>query len=412
MDDRSFAGMSAMDLGRLVQGRAVSSVELTTWCLDALDTRGRALNAVAQLTPDLALEQAGRADAEIARGQVRGPLHGVPYGAKDLLATRGIPTRWGSPAHRDQVFDHDAAAIKRLREAGAVLVAKLAMIELAGAGGYASASASLDGPCRNPWDTERWAGGSSSGPGAAVGAGLVPYALGSETWGSIMVPSAFCGVSGLRPTYGRVSRFGAMALAWTLDKIGPMARTAEDCGLILSAIAGDDPRDPTTAPAARAAPSPVPAGKPRLGVLGYDSTGVAPEVGARFDAALEVFRGRGHSTAPITLPDFPYDVAMQTIVRVEGTAAFEDLIRGPRLAALADEGQQASLLSGLATPGVDYLRALRIRALAGAAVSRVFDRCDALVAPTALQVAPPIDGNLDESLEHMGGNGAPGNLLG
>ncbi|HLV81359.1 MAG TPA: amidase, partial [Chthonomonadaceae bacterium] len=226
---------SATELGALLLAGKLSSVELTTHYLDRLDTRGRELNALAELTRALALEQARQADKELAAGETRGPLHGVPYGAKDLLATANIPTRWGSPAHKDQVFDYDATVITRLCEAGAVLIGKLAMVELAGGGGYSSAAASLHGPGLCPWNPERWAGGSSSGSGSAVGAGAVGFAIGSETWGSITVPAAFCGVCGLRPTYGRVSRHGAMALSWTMDKLGPMARSAEDCGHILQA---------------------------------------------------------------------------------------------------------------------------------------------------------------------------------
>src|SRR5439155_9764510 len=169
-----------------------------------------------------------------------------PYGVKDLLATRGTPTTWGAAPYKDQVFDHDAAVIERLGEAGAVLVAKLSMVELAGGMGYDHADAAFNGPGLNPWNTGFWTDGSSSGPGAAVAAGLVPFAIGSETSGSILTPCAFCGVTGLRPTYGLVSRHGAMALAWTLDKLGPMARTADDCALVLAAISGPDPRDETS----------------------------------------------------------------------------------------------------------------------------------------------------------------------
>jgi len=414
MSDDTLLWATAAEVGRRVQRREVSSVEVTTACLDALNTRGRALNAVAELTADLALDQAAQADREIAAGHIRGPLHGVPYGAKDLLATKGAPTRWGSPAHRDQVFDYDATAVERLRDAGAVLVAKLAMVELAGGGGYAYAAASLTGPGRNPWNPQRWTGGSSSGSGAAVGGGLVPFALGSETWGSIVLPSAFCNVCGLRPTYGRVPRFGAMALAWTLDKIGPMARSAEDCGLVLAAIAGPDPRDPSsTAPPFSFTPQ-VAANRPlRLGVLAHDYAAAdAPEAQARFTDALDVFRAQGYEIGEAALPDFPYNAAARTIVQVEGAAAFENLIRGPRLHELADMEQQAHLIASLDVPGVDYLRALRVRALAGPAAVRVFARFDALVAPTVLRVATPIEQNLDEALQGMGGNGGPGNLLG
>src|SRR5438552_6301820 len=195
--------------------------------------------------PERALDEARRADRALAKKD-GGPLTSVPYGAKDLLAARGAPTTWGAPPYRDQIIGEDATVVAKLKKSGAVLAAKLAMVELAGGGGYRYPSASLQGPGRNPWNIEHWSGGSSSGSGAAVGAGLVPFAIGSETSGSIGTPSAYCGVTGLRPTYGLVSRRGAMALSWTLDKLGPMAHTATDCATVLEAIAGPDPKDATS----------------------------------------------------------------------------------------------------------------------------------------------------------------------
>lgn len=414
MVDFTLLYSTAAQLGRMLRRREVSSVELTQLYLQQLESRGRELNAVAEVTAELALKQAKQADREIAAGRFRGPLHGVPYGAKDLLATKGIPTRWGSPAHQEQVFRYDAAVVERLRDAGAVLVAKLAMIELAGGVGYEYAAASLHGPCRNPWNRDRWAGGSSSGSGAAVGAGLVGFAIGSETWGSITVPAAFCNVTGLRPTYGRVSRYGAMALSWTMDKIGPMARSAEDCGLILAAIAGHDPRDPSSAPGRFTfSPRALAKRKFHLGVLPTDyKQNRAPEAERRFGEALAVFRKLGHTTGEAKLPAFPYELAAGTIIEVEGAAAFENLVRSPQLELLADKSQQAGLLAALATPGVDYLRAMRIRTLAAPAAVRLFETFDALIAPTLLQGAPPIDKSLNETWSGMGGNGGPGNLLG
>ncbi len=234
------------ELSELVRTRQVSSVQLAETFLDRLETVGPRFNATVTVTRELALEQARRADDELDRGEYRGPLHGIPYGAKDLLATKGIPTTWGAAPLRNQVFDYDATVIRKLRDAGAVLAAKMAMVEMAGGMGYESFDASFSGPGLNPWDTTRWAGGSSSGSGAAVAAGLVPFAIGSETWGSILVPGSFCGLAGLRPTYGRVSRHGAMALSWSMDKLGPLCLTADDCGLVLDAIAGPDPLDATT----------------------------------------------------------------------------------------------------------------------------------------------------------------------
>ncbi len=239
--------MPIRELKTLVQTRQVSPVELAETFLARLETLGPQYNAVVTVTRERALQQARQAERDIAAGHYKGPLHGIPYGAKDLLATSGgIPTTWGAAPLRHQKFDYDATVVRKLAEAGAVLVAKLAMVELAGGMGYRQPHASFTGPGINPWDRTTWSGGSSSGSGAAVSAGLVPFAIGSETWGSILGPASHCGIAGLRPTYGRVSRYGAMALSWSLDKLGPLGLTADDCGLVLEAIAGADPLDPTT----------------------------------------------------------------------------------------------------------------------------------------------------------------------
>ncbi|MFB3881091.1 MAG: amidase [Armatimonadota bacterium] len=413
MNERDLTFAPVSELGRLLRAGKVSSVELTRLSLDALEAEGRRLGAVAEVTRSLALRQARRADRELREGNARGPLHGIPYGAKDLLATKGIATRWGSPAHRNQVFDYDATVIERLRKAGAVLVGKLAMIELAGGGGYETAGACLTGACRNPYDPTRWAGGSSSGSGAAVGGGMVGFAIGSETCGSITCPAAFCNVSGLRPTYGRVPRYGAMALSWTLDKIGPMARTARDCGLVLAAIAGRDPRDESSATGRFLFRPQVWANeRMRLGVLPVDYRRNRAEAARkRFREALEVFRSLSHSSAPVKLPSLPYGFATWTIIEVEGAAAFESLLRSRQVEKLADERQQAGLLAGLVTPGVDYLRAMRIRAMAGREAAQLFERFDVLVAPTLLHGAPPVS-RISEGSGRLGGNAAWGNLLG
>ncbi len=209
------------ELAPLLRKRNFTSTALTDAYLDRLEKLGSKLGAVVTITKELARKEAAQADAEIKAGKYRGPLHGIPYGVKDLLATKGIPTTWGAEPYKEQVFDYDATVVRKLREAGAVLVAKLAMVELAGGFGYGHADASFTGPGRTPWNLDFWSGGSSSGPGAATAAGLVAFSIGSETSGSIITPAAYCGVSGLRPTYGRVSRHGAMALSWSLDKLGP-----------------------------------------------------------------------------------------------------------------------------------------------------------------------------------------------
>jgi aspartyl-tRNA(Asn)/glutamyl-tRNA(Gln) amidotransferase subunit A len=217
-------------LGEQIRQRKLSPVELTKSYLERSERLGSKLNAYATITTELALKQAQAAEKEIAAGRYRGPLHGVPYAAKDLVAVKGYPTTWGAPPFANQQFDYNATVIERLNRAGAVLIGKAAMIELAGGLGYETGDASLTGACRNPWNTDYWTCGSSSGSGAVVSAALAPWALGSDTGGSTICPSAWCGIAGMRPSYGRVSRNGAMAIAYSMDKLTPMARTADDCG--------------------------------------------------------------------------------------------------------------------------------------------------------------------------------------
>ena len=404
MSDLDLLFSTVTELSDAQHKKLVSSVDLTTLYLDRLESLGPKLGALAHLTRPLALVQAAQADRERKEGKVRGPLHGIPFGVKDLLATANDPTEWGSPAHAGQVFDYDAAVIERLRDAGAVLLGKLSMIELAGGGGYRYGNASSTGPGRTPWNADHWAGGSSSGPGAATASGLVGFAIGSETEGSIVCPSSFCGVSGLRPTFGRVSRYGAMALSYTMDKLGPMARSAEDCGTILEAIAGADSRDRTTSDDSKFRRGKLRAVKGmHIGIVRPDYRKddkhhlAQPQTETAFEGALGVLTGLGAILNDVSLPVIPMDEAAGTIIAVEGSAAFEGLIRDKtRLAKLIDDEQQAGLLAGLVIPGVDYVRSLRIRAQGQRAIADFFTRYDALVAPGMLQVAPPLTDSLDD----------------
>jgi aspartyl-tRNA(Asn)/glutamyl-tRNA(Gln) amidotransferase subunit A len=375
-----------------------SSVELTRATLDRLASLGGRYNAVASIARDRALREARAADRRLHGGDHGGPLVGIPYGAKDLLAAKGARTTWGAPPYARQIFDFDAAVIERLEEAGAVLAAKLAMIELAGGGGYRYPSASLQGPCRNPWNPEHWSGGSSSGTGAAVAAGLVPFGIGSETSGSILSPSSNCGVTGLRPTYGLVSRHGAMALSWTMDKIGPMCRSAEDCGWVLEAIAGGDPRDPGSAGCGfrmgrggtrRWADV-------RVGYVAEDfEEGVQPLARAATDEAVTAVRSLGVRWKRIALPALPVDAAARTIIRAEGSAAFRDLIKSGGVWKLADRRQAAGLRAGLEVTAVDYLTAMRVRRMLQDAFARIFSEIDVILAPTRFAPAGRIDAPLD-----------------
>lgn len=378
-------------LGVLLRTGKLSSVDLTDAYLARLEKLGPRLGAVVTITREQALREARAADAEIKAGTIRGPLHGIPYGAKDLLATRGIPTTWGAEPYRKQLFDYDATIVRKLRDAGAILVAKLAMVELAGSFGYSSADASFTGPGRNPWNLGYWAGGSSSGPGSAVAGGLVPFAIGSETSGSIITPAAYCGISGLRPTYGRVSRHGAMALSWTLDKLGPMCRTVEDCGLVLGVIAGRDPLDPTSASRIFTFPEANAKRKFRIGVIKDSASGIQPAVRENFETSLKVLSKFCDITEGIEFPNWPYGSVIGAIIDAEGASAFRDLIESGRIRQLRNAQMKRGSYSASVVLAVDYLQAMRVRVKIRKALHGLYSRFDALVAPSRSTVAFPAD---------------------
>src|SRR5215210_2474624 len=399
-DDTLFSSIT--ELAAQVRARRLSPVELTTAYLERLEKLGLGLGAVASVMRSAALAEARAAEREIGRGKYRGPLHGIPYGAKDLLATRNARTTWGATPYREQQFDYDATVVSRLREAGAILVSKLAMIELAGGMGYNEAHASWTGACRTPWNKEFWSGGSSSGPGAATAAALVAFSIGSETSGSIITPSAFCGLSGLRPTYGAVSRHGAMALCWTLDKLGPMCRTAADCGLVFNAISGHDPLDPTSRdrPAARQQLSAGRAGRtqrPRIAVLKDSYEKAQPAVRENFLRSLEVLKRFATIEMDVVLPDFPYGAAVGTIVDAEGASAFRDLIETGRCKELASPSGRVGGYSASLVTAVDYLHAMRLRAPMRRAWAEFFTKYAMLVAPSRSTVAYPINKTFDQA---------------
>jgi len=379
---------SVRRLAELVRDRKVSPVTLAETFLERLERLGPRYNAVVTVTRDRALEQARRAEGEIVAGRYRGPLHGIPYGAKDLLATSGgIPTTWGAALFKDRVLGFDATAIRKLEAAGAVLCAKLAMVELAGGMGYRQPNASFTGPGVNPWSLDAWSGGSSSGSGSAVAAGLVPFAIGSETWGSILSPAGGCGVSGLRPTYGRVSRHGAMALCWTLDKLGPLGLTADDCGLVLEAIAGRDPADPTTVDRSFRHEAASAERRFRFGVLAGVTDGCEPAVRENFEGSLEVLRRLG-TVETVTLPDLPYDDITRTILGAEAASAFEDIIESGAIRGLTAPEDRYTPYARDAILAKDYLKALRLRSVMAREADRVLAPLDALVAPGRVSEAP------------------------
>jgi len=389
---------SASGLNARLLKREFTAHELASAFCSRLERIGPRYNALALLLRDPALKKASRVDAEFKRERTRGPLQGVPYGVKDLLSVAGVRTTWGAAPFRDQVFPEDATVIRKLAGAGAVLCAKLSMVELAGGGGYRYASASLTGPGLNPWDPTRWSGGSSSGSAAAVAAGLVPFALGSETLGSIGTPCAYCGVTGLRPTYGLVSRAGAMALSWTMDKIGPIARTAADCGHILRVIAGGDLDDPGSA--GRSFYFLPDLGPPlsslKLGYASSDTESMAePALRPALRDALGVFREIGFQMKEAELPEFPYGAMGEVIIGAEGATVFADLIESEAVEQLADARQVAGLRAALEIPARDYLQAMRVRRRLCDEMAKLLIDLDLLVSPARFSVAPKITEPLD-----------------
>ena len=387
IEDLAFQPVRA--LADLIQRRAVTSTALTQMYLDRLRRHGGTLKCVVTLTEPLALEQARQADAEIASGRYRGPLHGIPWGAKDLLATKGIRTTWGAKPYEHQVIDVDATVVERLREAGAVLVAKLSMGALAQGGVW------FGGSTRNPWNLERSSSGSSAGPAAATAAGLVGFSIGTETRGSIISPSAACGVTGLRPTYGRVSRYGAMALSWSMDKIGPMCRSVEDCALVFNAIYGPDGRDGTVVGAPFDwAPEPR-LDELRIGYLREEFERVPDDLTdeqraereaqrAALAGALETLRGAGANLEPIAMPDLPSD-AIGFVLTTESAAAFDDLTRSRGIDQLTSQSARSwpnTFRSARFVPAVEYIRAQRARTLLQQRMEDLMGEYDLFVSPS------------------------------
>jgi Asp-tRNA(Asn)/Glu-tRNA(Gln) amidotransferase A subunit family amidase len=345
-------------LAELLRTRKISSVELTSFFLARLKQHGPTLQCVTTLTEELALEQARRADQEIKAGKYKGMLHGMPYGVKDLLATKKYKTTWGSVPYQDQQLDLDATVVERLEKAGAVLVAKLTLGELA------MGDVWYGGKTRSPWDISKGSSGSSAGSASAVAAGLVPFAIGTETLGSIVSPSTACGTTGLRPTFGRVSRHGAMALSWSMDKIGPIARTAEDCAIVFNAIYGPDGKDLSVVDAPFNYNKNINPKKLRVGYLHKDFERDYP-FKENDNATLEALRKAGIELVPIELPNLPARDLTLTI-SVEGAAAFDELTRSRRDSLMVQQHKNAwpnVFRAGRFVTAVEYLQAQRVRTL-------------------------------------------------
>ncbi len=378
-DDRQLSFLPVAELAELVRTRQVSSVELTRLYLDRLTRHCGRLECLVTPTDELAMMQARRADRELGRGIYRGPLHGIPWGAKDLLAEDAYRTTWGATPYEEQVIHYDATVVRKLEEAGAVLVAKLTL------GALAWGDVWFGGKTRNPWDPEEGSSGSSAGSASATVAGLVGFSIGSETLGSIVSPATRCGATGLRPTFGRVSRFGAMALSWSMDKLGPICRSVEDCALVLHAIHGADGKDPT----ARDVPfNWNPDVQLRDLRIGYYRSGFEADHDWKpfDDSALAVLRKLGADLIPIELPteDYPLD-ALRLILNVEAAAAFDELTRSNRDDLLVRQIENAwpnVFRQSRLIPAVEYIQANRVRTMLMGAMEAAMDGIDLFVTPS------------------------------
>lgn len=375
LEDLAFA--TVPQLAALIKTRQVTSTELTQMYLARLKKYDPKLKCVITLTEELALKQAARADEEIAAGNYRGPLHGIPWGAKDLLATKDIKTTWGSMPYQHQAIDHDAAVVKKLEEAGAVLVAKLSL------GALAWGDVWFGGQTRNPWDTEQGSSGSSAGPASATSAGLVGFSIGTETWGSIVSPANRCGVTGLRPTFGRVSRDGAMALSWSMDKIGPICRSVEGCALVFNAIYGPDGQDLTIKDAPFTWPADIDIKKLRVGYVkkAFDAE---YENKKNDQAVLETFKKMGVQLIEMDLPEFPVD-SISFILSAEAAAAFDELTRSGKDDMLVRQVRHAwpnVFRHSRLIPAVEYIQANRHRTMVQAEMVKLFQKVDVYICPT------------------------------
>jgi Asp-tRNA(Asn)/Glu-tRNA(Gln) amidotransferase A subunit family amidase len=396
-------------LAALVKARKVSSTELTKMYLERLKKYSPKLLCVITLTEELALEQAAKADDEIKRGHYRGPLHGIPWGAKDLYAAKGIKTTWGAEPYQNQVFDYNATVVDRLEQQGAVLLAKLSMGALAQGGLW------FAGMTKNPWNTERSSSGSSAGSASATSAGLVGFSLGTETLGSIVSPATTCGVVGLRPTYGRVSRHGAMGLSWTMDKPGPICRTVEDCALVLQAIHGSDGKDLAVVDAPLDWQPQLALAGLRIGYVEAEFERMRAESKPVADQALTDLRAAGAKLEPVKLPDFQAG-PLRIILEAEAATAFDDLTRSGGVNQLRGQGPQDwpnSFRTARLIPAVEYIRAQRARTLLMKRMDEFMADWDVLVSPpfTALLQVTNLTGHPQVVMPCGFVNGLPQGLL-
>jgi Asp-tRNA(Asn)/Glu-tRNA(Gln) amidotransferase A subunit family amidase len=370
----------------MIRARQISPVELAAQYLKRAQRLDPQLFAFVTVTEELAMDQARAAEREVLKGRWRGPLHGIPWGVKDLIATAGIPTQWGSPIYKNQVFDYDATVVRKLRDAGAVLVGKLASGELA------SGARWFGGTTRCPWDVNRSSGGSSAGPASATAAGTVGFGIGTETLGSIISPSSMNGVVGLRPTYGRVSRHGVMVLTWSMDKVGPICRTVEDCALVFEAIYGPDVSDQTSldGPFKFSTLSPV-KGK-RIGILRDEFSAAADaEVAVVFRDAVKNLESLGFILEEVQLADYPYQDIARYTMNIEAASSFETLWKTGKIDMMLNKQRAIDWSAARMLPAIDYLKMQRLRNEICDYAASLFRRYAALVAPTASTPAGLVD---------------------
>ena len=368
---------SVRDLAELIRTQKITSLQLTKMYLNRLKKYGPKLECVVTLTEELALKQAERADEEIKAAKYRGILHGIPYGAKDLLAVKGYKTTWGAMPYKDQTIDQDATVIKKLEQAGAVLIAKLTL------GALAWGDVWFGGKTRNPWNLEQGSSGSSAGSASATATGLVAFAIGTETWGSIVSPSTRCGTTGLRPTYGRVSRTGAMALSWTMDKIGPICRNVEDCAIVFDAIKGTDDTDQTLIDAPFNYNPDIDFKSLKIGYLADDFDIDYPDRENDL-ATLDVIRNMGLQLIPIKLPEIPVN-SMGFILNAEAAAAFDDLTRSGKDDLMVRQIKNAwpnVFRASRFIPAVEYIQANRLRYMLVQKMAELMEKVDIYIGPS------------------------------
>lgn len=366
-------------LASLIKNQKITSTELTKFFLARLKKYQPVLQCSITITDSLALEQAKRADKEIQNGNYRGILHGIPYGTKDLMAVPGYPTTWGAAPYKDQIIDETATVIQKLEDAGAVLVAKLV------SGALARGDVWFDGKTKNPWDTTQGASGSSAGSGSATSAGLVPFALGTETLGSITSPSTRNGVTGLRPTYGRVSRHGVMSLSWSMDKVGPLGRNAEDCAIVFEAIQGEDKNDLTTVDLPFGVDWSKDIKNLRVAYLQKDIEKDTTESGNNLRNALKSLKEMGIDPTPVEMPEaVPYR-GFDIILRAEAGAFFDELVRSGEVDSMVEQDQRSranSLRQSRFIPAVEYIQANRQRQVLIQKMQDLMKNYDVLISPT------------------------------